>query len=110
MDGLLAAGKASSRASSDVEEEDDDDPTTRFIDSWVLVIGATNRPSSVDPAILRRLPKHIRLSLPDAAARQDILKVLLRNESVDPALDYARIAERTEGFSGSDLKARAPFI
>lgn len=46
--------------------------------NWVLVIGATNRPWAVDPAVLRRMPRQILVDLPDAEGRADILRVLLR--------------------------------
>lgn len=72
--------------------------------AWVLVIGATNKPWAVDPAILRRMPRQIYVGMPDAAARAAILRVLLRGERVDAALSVERVADATEGYSGSDLK------
>jgi len=72
--------------------------------AWVLVIGATNKPWAVDPAILRRMPRQIYVGMPDAGARAAILRVLLRGERVDEALAVERVAEATEGYSGSDLK------
>jgi SpoVK/Ycf46/Vps4 family AAA+-type ATPase len=72
--------------------------------AWVLVIGATNKPWAVDPAILRRMPRQIYVGMPDAAARAAILRVLLRGERTDAALDVGRVAAATEGYSGSDLK------
>ena len=72
---------------------------------WVLVIGATNRPEALDAAVLRRMPRRIRVGMPDARARADILRVLLRRERVDAAgLDLALVAARAAGFSGSDLR------
>ena len=72
--------------------------------AWVLVIGATNKPWAVDPAILRRMPRQIYVGMPDAPARAAILRVLLRGERADAALDVDRVAAATEGYSGSDLK------
>jgi len=72
---------------------------------WVLVIGATNRPDALDPAVMRRMPRRVRVGMPDARARADILRVLVRRERVDPAgLDLVLVARRAEGFSGSDLR------
>jgi SpoVK/Ycf46/Vps4 family AAA+-type ATPase len=72
---------------------------------WVLVIGATNRPEALDAAVLRRMPRRIRVGMPDARARADILRVLVRRERVDAAgLDLALVAARAPGFSGSDLR------
>ncbi len=71
---------------------------------WVLVIGATNKPWALDPAVLRRMPRQLYVGLPDASARSSILRVLLRGERVDPAADLERVAQATEGYSGSDLR------
>lgn len=70
----------------------------------VLVISATNRPFDLDDAILRRLPRRILIDLPDKAAREQILRVHLKEESLHADMDVSKIAERTEGWSGSDLK------
>lgn len=72
--------------------------------AWVLVIGATNKPWTVDPAILRRMPRQIYVGMPDITARAAILRVLLRGERIDTSLDVENIASATEGYSGSDLK------
>jgi hypothetical protein len=50
------------------------------------------------------MPRQIFVGLPDAAARESILRVILRREVVEPDLDLATVAELTEGYSGSDLK------
>ena len=72
---------------------------------WVLVIGATNRPDALDPAVLRRMPRRVRVGMPNAKARADILRVLVRKEKVDPAgLDFSLVSRNTAGFSGSDLR------
>eukprot|EP00007_Cunea_sp_BSH-02190019_P003528 CAMPEP_0174230808 /NCGR_PEP_ID=MMETSP0417-20130205/1482_1 /TAXON_ID=242541 /ORGANISM="Mayorella sp, Strain BSH-02190019" /LENGTH=438 /DNA_ID=CAMNT_0015308569 /DNA_START=73 /DNA_END=1389 /DNA_ORIENTATION=+ len=73
--------------------------------SQVMVIGATNRPSKVDPAILRRLSQRIMIGMPDVEQRRKILDTMLDNEPLDPSVDLARLAKRTVGFSGSDLKS-----
>jgi len=71
----------------------------------VFIIGATNRPDIIDPAILRpgRLDQLIYIPLPDEPSRMSILKSCLRKSplSKDISLDY--IAKVTQGFSGADL-------
>ena len=72
----------------------------------VMVLGATNRPEALDPALLRggRLSRIIELPLPDRAARAAILERLTANMSlVDVDLDA--LADDTDGYSGADLKA-----
>jgi SpoVK/Ycf46/Vps4 family AAA+-type ATPase len=70
----------------------------------VIVIGATNCPDRLDPAALRRLPLRLYIGNPDERSRHEILKVLLRNDNLDPNLDLAKIAHLTTNFTGSDLK------
>lgn len=71
----------------------------------VFVIGATNRPDQIDPALLRpgRLDQLIYVPLPDEAARLSILQAQLRNTPLEPGLDLNEIARITNGFSGADL-------
>ncbi|KAJ3641295.1 hypothetical protein Zmor_027807 [Zophobas morio] len=72
-------------------------------DGGVIVMGATNRPFDVDEAILRRMPTKLEVSKPDFAKRKAILELFLDGEVlVDVDLD--KLAERTDGSSGSDLK------
>uniref|UniRef100_A0A5K3EIS6 ATPase_AAA_core domain-containing protein n=1 Tax=Mesocestoides corti TaxID=53468 RepID=A0A5K3EIS6_MESCO len=75
-------------------------------DSRIIVIGATNRPSDLDSAILRRLPYKVYVPLPNAQQRLEILKVHLHNEPLDALVTpefLKSFAEQTEGLSGSDL-------
>ena len=71
----------------------------------VFVIGATNRPDQIDPAILRpgRLDQLIYVPLPDETARLSILQAQLRKSPLEPGLDLASIAKASQGFSGADL-------
>ncbi|CUM46619.1 Cell division control protein 48 [Debaryomyces fabryi] len=71
----------------------------------VFVIGATNRPDQIDPALLRpgRLDQLIYVPLPDEVARLSILQAQLRNTPLEPGLDLLEIAKITNGFSGADL-------
>lgn len=73
-------------------------------DSNVIVIGATNRPFDLDDAILRRLPRRLLVDLPGEKEREEILKILLRDEQLASDVDLTSLAKRTEFFSGSDLK------
>ncbi|RDB21505.1 CDP-diacylglycerol--inositol 3-phosphatidyltransferase [Hypsizygus marmoreus] len=70
----------------------------------VIVIGATNRPFDLDDAVLRRLPRRLLVDLPGQKEREEILKILLRDETLGDDLDISALAKKTENFSGSDLK------
>jgi transitional endoplasmic reticulum ATPase len=71
----------------------------------VFIIGATNRPDIIDPAILRpgRLDQLIYIPLPDLPSRVAILKAVLRKSPVAKDVDLDFIAQKTHGFSGADL-------
>lgn len=71
----------------------------------VFVIGATNRPDIIDPAILRpgRLDQLLYIPLPDYMSRVSILKANLKKSPLGEDVDLEGIAQRTEGFSGADL-------
>lgn len=71
----------------------------------VFVIGATNRPDQIDPALLRpgRLDQLIYVPLPDQAGRLSILNAQLRKTPLEPGLSLDEIAKSTHGFSGADL-------
>jgi ATP-dependent Zn protease len=75
-----------------------------FYASNVIVIGATNRPDVLDPAIVRRFDRTINVGLPDAAGRTAILQLHARHLPLDAAIDWTRLAELTTGRSGSDLR------
>ena len=69
----------------------------------MMVIAATNRPSELDEAILRRLPQAFEIGMPDRKERVEILKVVLKGEKVEKDIDFDRIAALCEGYTGSDL-------
>ncbi|KAF0310329.1 Transitional endoplasmic reticulum ATPase TER94 [Amphibalanus amphitrite] len=71
----------------------------------VFIIGATNRPDIIDPAILRpgRLDQLIYIPLPDDASRISILKANLRKSPIAKDVDLDYMAKMTHGFSGADL-------
>ncbi|CAJ1938328.1 unnamed protein product [Cylindrotheca closterium] len=71
----------------------------------VFVIGATNRPDILDPAVIRpgRLDQLIYIPLPDLKSRMAIFKAQLRKAPVDPSIDIEVLARSTHGFSGADI-------
>jgi transitional endoplasmic reticulum ATPase len=73
----------------------------------VVVIGATNRPDIVDPALLRpgRFDRLVLIPPPDEKARLEILKIHTRNMPLTKDVDLNEIAKITENYSGSDLEA-----
>jgi cell division protease FtsH len=72
----------------------------------VIVIGATNRPDILDPALLRpgRFDRRVVVDLPDARGREGILKVHLRNVPLAEDVEIADLARSTPGFSGAQLE------
>ncbi|KAI9442941.1 ATPase [Lactarius indigo] len=70
----------------------------------ILILGATNRIEDIDPAFLRRMPKRFPLSLPDAAQREKILRLLLRDVRLVPNFPMRALVEHSDGMSGSDLR------
>jgi len=71
----------------------------------VFIIGATNRPDIIDPAILRpgRLDQLIYIPLPDEKSRENIFKANLRKSPISKDIDVLHLAKVTHGFSGADL-------
>jgi transitional endoplasmic reticulum ATPase len=74
--------------------------------SSVVVIGATNRPTLVDPALLRpgRLDELIYVGTPDAKGREHILKIHTAKMPLAKGVDLAAIAKEAERFTGADLE------
>jgi transitional endoplasmic reticulum ATPase len=72
----------------------------------VVVIGATNRPNLIDPALLRpgRLDELIYVSVPDAGGRKRILEIHTNKMPLDKDVDLAALAEQTDRFTGADLE------
>ena len=73
----------------------------------VIVIGATNRPEALDPALRRpgRFDREIEIPPPDKRARREILAVHTRNMPLADDVDLDAIAEMTHGYTGADLAA-----
>ncbi len=68
-------------------------------------MGATNRPEVLDPALLRpgRFDRQVLVDKPDIRGREDILRIHVRNVTVDDSVDLKVLAARTAGFAGADL-------
>ncbi|TCT14891.1 cell division protease FtsH [Natranaerovirga pectinivora] len=71
----------------------------------VVILAATNRPDSLDKALLRpgRFDRRIPVELPDLAGRESILKVHSKNIKIDDSVDFNAIARATSGASGAEL-------
>lgn len=72
----------------------------------LFIIGATNRPAAIDPAVLRsgRLDKHIYLPPPDLQAREKMFELYLKSRPIELGIDYRNLAQATENFVSSDIK------
>ena len=75
------------------------------VSQGIVVIGATNRPDILDPAVLRpgRFDRHVTVDHPSPDDRQKILELHARGKPIDPAVDFSGLARRTPGFTGADL-------
>ncbi len=73
----------------------------------VIVIGATNRPNALDPALRRpgRFDREIEIGIPDRNARREILQIHTRGMPLADDVDLDRLAEITRGYTGADLAA-----
>ena len=68
-----------------------------------MVLAATNRPSELDEAILRRFSQAFEIGIPTRKERAEILKVILKGERVEENIDFDYLASLCEGCTGSDL-------
>ncbi|XP_027967449.1 nuclear valosin-containing protein-like isoform X3 [Eumetopias jubatus] len=84
-----------------------DDLNTMATMARVLVIGATNRPDALDPALRRagRFDREICLGIPDEASRERILRTLCRKLRLPESFPFRHLARLTPGFVGADLMA-----
>merc|ERR1739841_323483 len=73
----------------------------------VKVIAATNRPELLDKALLRpgRFDRIVEIPLPNSSARNKILKILTNSMPLGKSIKLKHIANKTDGFSGAELKA-----
>ncbi|MEM9827603.1 MAG: ATP-dependent zinc metalloprotease FtsH [Planctomycetota bacterium] len=112
IDELDALGK--SRSGTAVGGHDEREQTLNALlvemdgfesNNGVIVIAATNRPETLDPALLRpgRFDRQVLVDRPDVAGREEILKVHVRQVRLDESVDLRHIASITPGFVGADL-------
>jgi cell division protease FtsH len=71
----------------------------------VIIMGATNRPEVLDPALLRpgRFDRQVLVDKPDVKGREEILRIHVKGVKIGPDVDLKVIAQRTAGFAGADL-------
>lgn len=72
--------------------------------SRVIILAATNRPFDLDEAVIRRFPRRFMVPLPDAESREKILEKILAKDKLSSDVDLKSVANRTNGYSASDLK------
>ena len=73
----------------------------------VIVIGATNRPDMLDPALMRpgRFDRIVHVTIPDNAGRLSILKIHTKNMPLDKSIDLKKLSENLEGYTGADIES-----
>ncbi len=112
IDELDALGKT--RGSGNIGGHDEREQTLNALlvemdgfnsNSGVIVMGATNRPETLDSALLRpgRFDRHVLVDRPDVSGREEIIEVHLENIKVDSDVDVKSLAAITSGFVGADL-------
>jgi cell division protease FtsH len=71
----------------------------------IIIMGATNRPEVLDPALLRpgRFDRQVLVDKPDVRGREDILRIHVKNVKIADSVDLKIVAARTAGFAGADL-------
>lgn len=73
----------------------------------VIVLAATNRPNSIDPALRRfgRFDREIDIGVPDEIGRMEVLRIHTRNMKLGEDVDLAQVAKETHGYVGADIAA-----
>jgi cell division protease FtsH len=71
----------------------------------IIIMGATNRPEVLDPALLRpgRFDRQVLVDKPDVKGREEVLRIHTKNVKLNPLVDLKIVAARTAGFAGADL-------
>ena len=112
IDEIDAIGKVRSSGASGAHDERDQTLNQLLVamdgfdaNSGVIVMAATNRPETLDPALIRpgRFDRTIRVDRPDLGGREQILRVHSRSVPLSEGLDLRRIAAMTAGFAGAEL-------
>lgn len=102
----------STRAREVKSDSADRQVKTEFMQLWddlkrrnrnAIIVGMTNRPQDLDPAILRRFERSYRVDLPDFRSRVDIFRRMLRSMRKEPSFDHCKCARLSEGFAASDI-------
>jgi transitional endoplasmic reticulum ATPase len=110
------AGEAEGNLRKAFEEAEKNSPAIIFMDEidsiapnrgHVIVIAATNRPNSLDPALRRfgRFDREIDIGVPDEIGRLEILRIHTKNMKLCEDVDLEAVAKETHGFVGSDMAA-----
>lgn len=75
--------------------------------SHVIVMAATNRPNSIDPALRRfgRFDREIDIGIPDATGRLEVLRIHTKNMKLHDDVDLEKVAAESHGHVGADLAA-----
>lgn len=112
IDELDALGKSRSGSTVGVHDEREQTLNALLVEmdgfdanTGIIVIAATNRPETLDPALLRpgRFDRNVLVDRPDKSGREDILKVHAKNVKLAANVELTQIASITSGFSGADL-------
>ncbi|MCC7339433.1 MAG: ATP-dependent zinc metalloprotease FtsH [Pirellulaceae bacterium] len=112
IDELDALGKSRSGSMVGVHDEREQTLNALLVEMdgfdanvGIIVIAATNRPETLDPALLRpgRFDRNVLVDRPDKSGRYEILKVHVKNVKLSPNVELQSIASITSGFSGADL-------
>lgn len=112
IDELDAAGRARSGGATAGQDERDQTLNQLLVEMdgfeqhpGVVLIGATNRPDVLDPALLRpgRFDRQIVVDRPDRAGRLAVLRVHAQKKLLDPDVNLEAVAAQTPGFTGADL-------
>ena len=114
VDELDAAGRKRGAAGASTGGSDEREQTLNQLlvemdgfdtGAGIVVIGATNRPDILDPALLRpgRFDRHIHVQPPDLGARRKILELHAASRPLDKGVDFTELARQTPGFTGADL-------
>lgn len=112
IDEIDALGRQRGRSNDSASSDQDQTLNQLLIEmdgfdqsSSIVVIGSTNRPDVLDPALTRpgRFDREVAVNLPDVRGREAILRVHARGIQLEPELDLSWIARGTPGFSGAEL-------